>query len=560
MMRHGRRVAVAPSLPEPVQRACSVFCEGELLDTIQRARLFEDSKTFVDRPLRVEPEEVLEAFRRLPDKQNAEALRNFVETHFEAEGQELEPFVPADHQPNPPQLARLPDEALRQWAMALHQIWKDLCRKQRPAVAAAAQRHSALPQRFASVVPGGRFRETYYWDTYWIVRGLLLSGMNDTAKGVVENLLDYVRQFGFVPNGGRVYYLDRSQPPMLGEMVQAVLEVTADDAWLREVFPVLEAEYKFWMDPALGHFLPDLGLNVFSSSGRTPRPESYSEDVATAEHGKKLGREPSEVLHELRSGAETGWDFSTRWLQRAASDAGSSDLATINASQVVPVDLNCILLRLEKRLAAFARHLGDKDRAAALEAAAERRSAAVDRLLWSDDLGSYRDLRLDTGKAAVLPSLSDFAAPLWAGLTGRRVEALLASLRGSGLLQAGGAATTTLNSGEQWDAPNAWAPLQLMLIEGLETLSETMGSEAPGSAELAEELASRWLRNCYEAWHKHGAMFEKYDAFHPGEGGGGGEYHPQTGFGWSNGVALVLLVKNADRAAPFVPTPRTILA
>ncbi|CAE7238766.1 treh, partial [Symbiodinium necroappetens] len=85
--------------------------------------------------------------------------------------------------------------------------------------------------------------------------------MNDTAKGVVENLLDYVRQFGFVPNGGRVYYLDRSQPPMLGEMVQAVLEVTADDAWLREVFPVLEAEYKFWMDPALGHFLPDLGLN-----------------------------------------------------------------------------------------------------------------------------------------------------------------------------------------------------------------------------------------------------------------------------------------------------------
>lgn len=226
----------------------------------------------------------------------------------------------------------------------------------------------------------------------------------------------------------------------------------------------------------------------------------------------------------------------------------------------MPVDLNCILLRLEKRLAAFARHLGDKDRAAALEAAAERRSAAVDRLLWSDDLGSYRDLRLDTGKAAVLPSLSDFAAPLWAGLTGRRVAALLASLRGSGLLQAGGAATTTLNSGEQWDAPNAWAPLQLMLIEGLETLSKTMGSEAPGSAELAEELASRWLRNCYEAWHKHGAMFEKYDAFHPGEGGGGGEYHPQTGFGWSNGVALVLLVKNADRAAPFVPTPRTILA
>merc|ERR1719469_1515396 len=100
------------------------------------------------------------------------------------------------------------------------------------------------------VVPGGRFRETYYWDSYWIVRGLLVSGMFSTARHLVENLLDDVRNFGFVPNGGRIYYLDRSQPPLLTEMVLAVLDASPDDAaraaWLSEVLPVLMMEYEFW--------------------------------------------------------------------------------------------------------------------------------------------------------------------------------------------------------------------------------------------------------------------------------------------------------------------------
>jgi hypothetical protein len=73
------------------------------------------------------------------------------------------------------------------------------------------------------VVPGGRFEESYYWDSYWIIRGLLICDMTETAWGVISNLLEDVTNFGFVPNGGRIYYLDRSQPPLLTLMIAEYL-------------------------------------------------------------------------------------------------------------------------------------------------------------------------------------------------------------------------------------------------------------------------------------------------------------------------------------------------
>jgi len=530
------------NVPSFATRACKIFCQGDLLDAVQRHQIFDDGKTFVDRPLRVDPEEVLEAFQQI-NQSDVQALKKFVEEYFEVEGHELDAFSPTDFPSEPPILPLIQHEALRNWTMALHHLWKDLCRKQRSAVASQPQRYSALPQRHALVIPGGRFRETYYWDTYWIVRGLLLSGMNATARGVVENLLDSVRQFGFVPNGARIYYLDRSQPPMLMEMVNALHLAQPDDHWLVEVLPVLEEEYRFWMNESLGHFLPSLELNVFSSSAAQPRPESYFEDLATA---KLSDRPAAEVFHSLRSGAESGWDFSSRWLS-------GRNLSSIQAEKVVPVDLNCVLLRMERLLSKYlSRFAASRSRAAAFEDAAQRRVKAMQRILWSEELKTFRDFRLDIWKPSSVVSISDYAAPLWAGLPdSTQVPLMLEQLRRSGLMQEGGASTTTLHSGQQWDAPNAWAPLQLMLIEGLEDVSRF---SAP-AAMMAEDLAQKWLRNCFEAWQKHKAMFEKYDAFRVGEGGGGGEYVPQTGFGWSNGVAMVLLAKNGNRSLPFVPGP-----
>lgn len=95
--------------------------------------------------------------------------------------------------------------------------------------------------------------------------------------------------------------------------------------------------------------------------------------------------------------------------------------------------------------------------------------------------------------------------------------------------------TSSYETGQQWDAPNAWAPLQHVLIQGLRD------SGVPQGQELAEKLARAWVRNNRLAFERTGHMHEKYDARVPGAAGGGGEYEPQVGFGWTNGVMLELL-------------------
>jgi alpha,alpha-trehalase len=181
--------------------------------------------------------------------------------------------------------------------------------------------------------------------------------------------------------------------------------------------------------------------------------------------------------------------------------------------------------------------------AAAYEKAASLRARAMNGLLWDSKGGTYRDYRLDAGAHSHVVSVSDYSVPLWAGLTGpdntvASAAGIVASLERSGLLQPGGASTTALNTGQQWDAPNAWAPLELMLVEGLDALQGNTEAH-----ELANKVATEWLDSGLVAWKKTHVMYEKYDAFKPGSTGGGGEYHPQIGFGWTNGVALVLLLR-----------------
>lgn len=318
---------------------------------------------------------------------------------------------------------------------------------------------------------------------------------------------------------------------------------------LQMTLPVLMMEYEFWMDPAKGHVVSidtdkadsaPMQLNVYHSAACTPRPESYSEDVKTAVAAEQHGRQRESTYAALRAAAESGWDFSARWFRDGAS------LESIDCEAVVPVDLNAILYRVELGLERLQVQVGAPAVAERLRFAAASRKAVMDKALWSSKAGTYRDMWLTPVPGGVaklagateLSALSDFAAPLWAGLHGPEpgaVTSILSSLRGSGLLQPGGALTTNSTTGQQWDAPNAWPPLQLMLVEGL----RRVGNQEARA--MASDLASAWLKSGLEAWQKSGYMYEKYDATRPGVGGGGGEYTPQVGFGWSNGVVLSLL-------------------
>ena len=466
------------------------------------------------------------------------------------------------------------------------------------------------------------------WDSYWVVLGLLAVGMHDTAASLTANLIDAVHAHGFVPNGLRTYYLGRSQPPMLTQMVCALLESlermppTAGDgssqagdsssresapgacssepghgerdghgtaasaaapneaarSLLRDALPALDREYAWWMRGGPNGSAVELPshdgraaalLNRYSVVSAEPRAESWREDEAVAESTAGGSVRRSQLFGDLAAAAESGWDFSSRWL--GARRAGEAPLAAIRTGHIMPVELNAILYRNEMALQRLHAHraaqLAQEDEPAhgpstrddddtphapastafhtaaadKYAAAAAARRLAMNEWMWHAESARWLDLLWDGTNASRLEAESAASyVPLWAGVAdASQSAAAVGALARSSLVQRGGVATTLVASGQQWDWPNAWPPLQQMLIEGLSECG------APGGADLAADLASRWLASNHLGWQKSGVMHEKYDATRPGERGGGGEYEPQLGFGWTNGVALWLLERYA---------------
>ena len=188
-----------------VARANLVFCSSSpVLIAAQTHHLYDDCKTFVDSPMRVDPEEILEKFKAV-DAADEAAVRSFVVKHFDLPSGELATAgPPGGWTAAPAVLGELGDARDVAWARALNDLWRQLARKAAPG--ADRCRSSLLAPRRPFVAPGGRFREPYYWDSYWIVEGLLVCDCYGAAKDMILNLLDYVEAFGFVPNGGRTYY------------------------------------------------------------------------------------------------------------------------------------------------------------------------------------------------------------------------------------------------------------------------------------------------------------------------------------------------------------------
>lgn len=483
-----------------INRACTIYCEGEVLRTIQLSGIYNDSKTFVDMPMIFDPEVVLANFNAISDRSNITALQDFMADNFYEVGSDLYSSPPTDLQSNPAFLTSITDPAYQQWASDINQLWGVLGKKVNASVAQNPQRHSFVPISYPMIVPGGRFRESYYWDSWWILKGLLVCDMAESALNVVNILLDEVANFGFVPNGARIYYLDRSQPPVLSEMVLDMCnyfgwQSANTSALLITAYPLLEAEYAWWMDPAHGHVTPPLAsvtepsnplrytLNMYHSNGTTPRPESYLED--------SVNGNTSVFWNNVRTGAETGWDFSSRWI--ANPHTFVSDIVT---TEIVPVDLNAILYRYELNLAllqATMLQLGleSPSISAPLHSAeyyaeaAQNRSVAIEQVLWNNATSCWMDFNLTAGTPNDngITTASSYT-PLWAGLAPdhpRRI-AVYESFLASGLHQPGGILTTTDTTGQQWDAPNAWPPLVWLTIEGLLRL------DLPQSVDLAVSL------------------------------------------------------------------------
>lgn len=546
-------VLLVKSCASSATQSCKslIYCQGKLLDTVQMARIFNDSKSFVDMRMRRPQDEILRRFDELmkatSNEPSREQLEGFVGENFE-EGNEIEEWNPKDYNSQPGFLKKIDDVVVRDFARNLVHLWPVLARKVRPEVKENEDRYSMIPVPNGFIIPGGRFREFYYWDSYWILQGLLISEMHETARGMLDNFIFMVNKYGFVPNGGRVYYLNRSQPPLLTLMAATYLKQTQDLVWLKSNVKSLDKELRYWLDNKLVNVKRDgveYTLAHYQANSATPRPESYSQDVATASFFDNEA-DRLKCFAELKSGAETGWDFSTRWIFDA-NGTQFANLSYIEASRVIPVDLNSFLCRDFKELSRFYKILGDHKNAEFWNEKYKYWQKAIAKILWDDQDGIWYDYDSLAEKPRRLFFPSN-VAPLWAQISPEDTKfarRALAYLKEKQVLEfPGGIPTSLVNSGEQWDYPNAWPPLQAFIIQGLDRCG------LPEGREMAEKQAKKWLKANIRGFMDSHEMFEKYDALRSGKFGGGGEYTVQSGFGWTNGVALELIVRYYTGGAP----------
>lgn len=522
-----------------------IYCQGDLLDIIQRMRLFNDSKTFVDMSLKQSPEEVLSAFNNLSKPISEAQGRKFVGDHFSGPGDEFQPWKPTDLPRMPAIMNHIKDPLLRGFAWDLCRTWKDLGRKIKIDVKSNPDRYSLvyLPNPF--IVPGGRFRETYYWDTYWVVKGLLLCEMTDTVKGMLENFAFMIERFGFIPNGGRVYYSRRSQPPFFIPMMYDYYMATKNLTFVQSHLPAMEAEYAFWMtNRSVSVQRGDVThiLNRYASSVNSPRPESYSEDLKTASSTNNSSAR-RQLYQNLVSAAESGWDFSSRWFSR---DPGTNlTLDTTRTTNILPVDLNSVLCMNEHILSELFNKTGNQEKGKNYSKNWQRRQTAIFNVLWNPTKRVWQDLDIAANSHRDYFYASNIL-PLFALCKGKNETQtenfVLTYLQNLGVLKfAGGFPTSLDTTGQQWDLPNGWPPLQHMTIWGM-SQSQNQQLKAEAFSLANKSIVSNWI-----AWNRSRNMYEKYSTNISGEGGSGGEYGVQEGFGWSNGVVLELLSMYGDR-------------
>ncbi|KAL2925670.1 putative trehalase [Bienertia sinuspersici] len=535
-------------MSNPSSSSCSVADSGPVTSTIPLISFLEqiqetalntfgpknfDPKLYIDFSLKSNLSITKQAFAKLPRNSNgvvsANELQKFIQEYFNGAGDDLIYFHPPDFVAEPNGfLPKVKNPEVRAWALQVHALWKNLSRRASPAVKEQSELHTLLPIPESCVIPGSR--------------GLLASHMHRTATAIVTNLIYLVEKYGFVLNGARAYYTNRSQPPLLSSMVQAIYKRTGDLNLVKKALPALIKEHEFWtsgMHKVTIHDSKGCSHNFsrYYAMWNKPRPESSTTDKETA---SKLSdpADKQKLYREVASAAESGWDFSTRWMRN------SSDLATLTTTSILPVDLNAYILKMELDISFLAKVAGENSVAIKFHEAAQAREKAFSSIFWNEKMSQWLDCWItckDNQTWEVSHQnqnlfVSNFI-PLWikpfdsASMT----KKVMKSLESSGLVCAAGIATSLTNSGEQWDYPNGWAPMQHMIIEAL----AKSGSKEAYS--MAEDIATRWIRTNYAGYKKTGEMHEKYDVEKCGEFGSGGEYIPQTGFGWTNGVVLALL-------------------
>ncbi|KUI60870.1 Trehalase [Cytospora mali] len=586
-----------------------LYCYGPIIGSIQLAKPFKDSKTYVDMPTKAPLEQVLAGYDNLTKPlHNGTELLEFLSTYFAPAGQELIPVDPKSLFVNATFLYEISSSVNREFTEAVINIWPNLTREFNKSAICLECESSFIPAQRPFVIAGGRFREPYYWDSYWILHGLLRSAgsFTEIARNQIENFFDLVDMYGFVPNGARKYYLNRAGPPVLAQMVRVYLEYTNDMSILERGISVLQREHSFFMNNrTIGTTFhkKNYTMNRYNAANNQPRPESYYEDWTQVNNesyylsdgsvypARNTSAEEKRWQYiNLAAGAESGWDFSSRFMSnpRVATEDTYFPLASYKTVDLIPVDLNSLLYWHEVTVGEFLNMTGRSSEAEVWYRKARDRSQAMYELMWNETLGSYFDFN-STSKDQELFWARDGDAlpiettpahsndtqvifnvaqlmPFWTGAAAPSLKNNPKSVRSAFQriseyldIREGGIAPTNFRTSQQWDQPNVWPPHMHILMEALLKTPAINGKDDEDwiwTQNLALRLGQRYLDSAFCTWRATGGsspsspplgnlardlggvMFEKYSDQSLNEAGSGGEYEVAVGFGWSNGVLI----------------------
>jgi len=339
------------------------------------------------------------------------------------------------------------------------------------------------------------YDELYYWDSYFMIQGMLDEDHRELVLGILEDLVYLFERFHIIPNASRLYLTSRSQPPLLTSFIWDVYEAyDLDEKWLGKMLAVAEAEYQtVWM----GIRKPN-ARKVYRGLSRY-YDFNYLHDIAET---------------------ESGWDMTPRFNRKCLD--------------YLAVDLNAMLYKYEMDFARYYRLINDKHLASKWEVTAKHRCNNMHDLMWNKVKGLYYDYNFAKSKQGTVSSLAGFF-PMWAGLVDQQ-QALQMVRALRRFEHSGGLATTDTqplsqfvpgNTPTQWAYPNGWAPLHFMIIKGLQRY---------GYHEDAQRIAMKWVRCNLDWYNKHGIFLEKYNVVQPDKPPLKGIYPSQSGFGWTNAV------------------------
>ncbi len=428
-----------------------LFELSPLFEDVQMQCIFTDGKIFVDCIPKQSLAVILQQYEEQKTAVNFN-LKEFVEIHFE-----LPHVFAGDYHT---------DES-QDVAAHIQSLWPVLTR------VPDEKKGSLIPLPNPYIIPGGRFGEVYYWDSYFTMLGLKESGMQEMVEHMVNNFTHLIQTIGFIPNGNRTYYLGRSQPPFYSLMVKLMMDWKGKEV-LVSYLDSMEQEYHFWMKDAdllsatriasrhVVRMNDGAILNRYCDAFDTARPESFHADVELMHNSSQ---QPSQLYAHLRAGAESGWDYSCRWFK------DQTDFGTIHTTEIIPVDLNCLLYHLECTIADAWRIKGNDTIAAKYDAISENRKQAIHQYCWNIAANFYTDYDFVNQQPKQQKTLAGAAALFFKIATDEQAHAMAAVLQAE-FLKDGGLVATPYVTGQQWDAPNGWAPLQWISIIGLENYGQ----------------------------------------------------------------------------------------